>query len=201
MIHELKVLYLSYKDETNQDRKDMIVDEFIKLCRDNPFFANPRGEDISYIFDFFQPIVQDRKSLKKNGTVLLINEEEFENMKSYFIENNYASSQPREMGWDVRFAEFKGAKDIILKNGSFHLMIFNDYEKRESTLITLTKIDDLHEQGRKEFIFDSAEDFCSMLSTYKKYLSKENGTLQAIDWIIKGNNFRGNIDGTKSKGS
>lgn len=118
-------------------------------------------------------------------SVLLLNEEEFENMKNHFIKNNYASPHPKEMGWNVRFAEFTNVKDIILKNGSFHLMIFNDYKKEESTLITYTEVDEFYEKDRKEFIFDSVDDFHSKLSFYKKYLSEENGTVQAIDWIIK----------------
>src|SRR5699024_3199129 len=115
-----------------------------------------------------------------NRGVLLITEEEYENMKNYFIENNYASSHSGEMGWDVRFAEFGNAcKDIILKKQEFHLVILNDYVKEESTLITW-----YDEADREEFKFNSVDEFCLKINEYKKYLSEENGTVQAIDWII-----------------
>lgn len=114
--------------------------------------------------------------------MLLITKEKFENMKNNFIENNYASPRPTDMDKDVRFAEFTGVKDIILRNKRFHFVILNDYEKKESTLITYEKID-YDEVGREEFTFNSFDDFYSKLNEYKKYLSKENGTIQAIDYI------------------
>lgn len=119
-------------------------------------------------------------------TILLLSEKEFENMKIHFIKNNYASPQPREMGMDVRFADFGIAKDIILKNGSFNLIIFNDYKKKESTLTTFTKDVKGYEQDIKDYTFKSITEFHSKLSFYKSSLSKENGTVQAIDWILKG---------------
>lgn len=104
-------------------------------------------------------------------------------MRNYFIKNNYASPHPREMGWDVRFAEFGDAcKDIVLKNQKFHLVILNDYKKEESTLITYS--DWYDETDREEFTFSNLDDFYTKLSYYKKDLSEENGTVQAIDWII-----------------
>lgn len=119
-----------------------------------------------------------------NENKLLITQEQFKNMETYFVEHNYASPHPRDISRDVRFTDFKNVKDIILKNGSFNLMIFNDYENKESTLVTYIEVDKFYEKDREEFTFDSVDQFCTKLSFYKKYLSKENGTIQVIDWII-----------------
>lgn len=121
---------------------------------------------------------------KQTMSRLLISKKEFERMKKHFIENCYASPHPCEMGRDVRFAEFTNVKDIILKNGSFNLMVFNDYEKEVSTLITFFSIDNRHELGRNEYKFTSIDEFYSKLNEYTSYLSEKNGTIQVIEWII-----------------
>ncbi|MEC0473660.1 hypothetical protein P8815_18135 [Bacillus altitudinis] len=113
---------------------------------------------------------------------LLISKNEFEKMKKHFIENCYASPHPREMGRDVRFAEFANDKDIILKNGSFNLIISNDYKKEESTIITAIEMNH-HVMASEDFKFDSLDKYYEKMDECKALLSKENGTIQVLDWI------------------
>lgn len=101
-------------------------------------------------------------------SVLLLNEEEFLKMENWFIKNNYASPEHLQSGWGVRFVDFKVVKDIILKNGSFNLIISNDFKKKESTLTTFIKDAKGYEQDIKDFTFDSISEFNSKLSFYKK---------------------------------
>ena len=115
---------------------------------------------------------------------LLFSKEEFDELEKYCIGENYSSPYPTEMGKDVRFADFTEVKDIILKNGSLNMMIFNDYEKEVSTLIIFVSNDNHRELGRVEYNFTSIDEFCSKLSEYKSYLSAKNGTIQVIEWII-----------------
>ncbi|MGY3219167.1 hypothetical protein [Bacillus sp. TE9122W] len=125
-----------------------------------------------------------RKAQERNGPILLFSKEEFDELEKYCIGENYSSPYPTEMGKDVRFADFTEVKDIILKNGSLNMMIFNDYEKEVSTLITFVSNDNHRELGRVEYNFTSIDEFCSKLSEYKSYLSAKNGTIQVIEWII-----------------
>lgn len=105
-------------------------------------------------------------------------------MKKHFIENCYASPHPREMGRDVRFAEFPNDKDIILKNGSFNLIILNDYKKEESTIITSIEINHLV-ITREDFKFDSLDKYYAKMDECKSLLSEENGTIEVLDWITE----------------
>lgn len=116
--------------------------------------------------------------------ILLFSKEEFDELEKYCIGENYSSPYPTEMGKDVRFADFTEVTDIILKNGSLNMMVFNDYEKEVSTLITFFSNDNHGELGRVEYKFTSIDEFCSKLSEYTRHLSEKNGTIQVIEWII-----------------
>ncbi|QNP18267.1 hypothetical protein H9S87_19020 (plasmid) [Bacillus pumilus] len=142
---------------------------------------NPKNHSL---FKARELLNRKRKAHERKGPILLFSKEEFDELEKYCIGENYSSPYPTKVGRDVRFADFTEVKDIILKNGSFNLMVFNDYEKEVSTLITFFSIDNLHELGKDEYKFTSLDEFYSKLNEYKRYLSEKNGTIQVIEWII-----------------
>lgn len=161
---------MSYKNISEQ--------EAILLVLDN--YAERQANSLEKIDRVIKNISNHRQ---EENRVLLITEDKFEKMKNFFIECTYASADPTKMSRDVRFSEFRGVKDVILRNEGFHLLIFNDYDKKESTLVTYMKIG-YDEVGREEFKFNSIEDFYLKVSQYKKYLNEDNGTIQVIDYLM-----------------
>lgn len=120
--------------------------------------------------------------------VLIMSKEEYRKMAKYFVKNNYTTSNVTSMGtWDLYFADFKKIKDIVLKHDTFLMYITNDYEKNISSLTVIedTIKWDRYGKGVKHLTFTTEHDFCTELETYKKYLSLENGTIQALEWIIE----------------
>lgn len=67
------------------------------------------------------------------------------------------------------------------------MYITNDYEKNISSLPVIEDTIEWNRYGKgvKYHRFNTKYDFCTELETYKKYLSFENGTIQALEWIIK----------------